>query len=58
METMSQLEIAQKLNYITSEDLSEAEKQVSEIAKSLTNLQYSYLPKADDGQLTYKPINS
>jgi four helix bundle protein len=58
METMSQLEIANKLYYITNEELTAAENKASEISKLLTNLQYSFLPKDKNGQITNKPINS
>jgi four helix bundle protein len=58
METMSQLEIANKLYYITNEELTAAENKASEISKLLTNLQYSFLPKDENGQITNKPINS
>ncbi|MBR6116671.1 MAG: four helix bundle protein [Paludibacteraceae bacterium] len=58
METMSQLEIANKLYYITNEELTAAENKASEISKLLTNLQYSFLPKDKNGQISNKPINS
>ena len=58
METMSQLEIANKLYYITNEELTAAENKASEISKLLTNLQYSFLPKDKNGQITNKHINS
>ena len=54
METISQLEIAKRLNYITNEDLETAENQVEEISKSLTNLQYSFMPKNENGQIIKK----
>ena len=60
MEVMSQLEIACQIGYIAQIDLHNIELQVVQIARLLTSLQYSYMPKDSDGDpiKPYKPINS
>ena len=57
MEVMSQLEIAHQLGYISQTDLHNIELQVAQIARLLTSLQYSYLPKDEEGS-PIKPYNS
>ncbi len=54
MEVMSQLEIAQMLGYISKEDLHNMELLVAAEAQLITNLQYSYIPKGENGE-TLKP---
>jgi four helix bundle protein len=59
MEVMSQLEIAFGLGYISQNDLQNAEILVVQVARLLTSLQYSYMPKDQEGEPVkpYKPIN-
>ena len=59
MEVMSQSEIACQIGYITQIDLHNIELQVVQIARLLTSLQYSYMPKDLDGDpiKPYNPIN-
>lgn len=56
MEVMSQLELACSLGYITEIDLHNMEIQVVLVAKLLTNLQYSFMPKDESGS-TIKPYS-
>ena len=50
MEVMSQLEVAYSLGYITQSDLQNIELLVVQVARLLTSLQYSYMPKNQDGE--------
>ncbi len=50
MEVMSQLEVAYSLGYITQSDLQNIELLVVQIARLLTSLQYSYMPKNQEGE--------
>ncbi len=50
MEVMSQLEIAYSLGYITQSDLQNIELLVVQVARLLTSLQYSYMPKNQEGE--------
>ena len=52
MEVMSQLELAKELNYITEQELHTIELLAVNIAQLLTSLQYSYLPKDEEGEIT------
>ena len=52
MEVMSQLELAKELNYITEQELHTIELLVVNIAQLLTSLQYSFLPKDEEGEIT------
>ena len=59
MEVMSQLETANSLGYINRSDLQNMEILIVQVARLLTSLQYSYLPKNEDGETIkpYKQIN-
>ena len=59
MEVMSQLETANSLGYINQSDLQNIEILIVQVARLLTSLQYSYLPKNDEGETIkpYKQIN-
>ena len=59
MEVMSQIEIAYSLGYINQIDLQNMELLVVQVARLLTSLQYSYMPKDQDGEpiKPFKPIN-
>ena len=57
MEVMSQLEIAFSLDYISQNDLQNAEILVVQVARLLTSLQYSYIPKNQEGE-PVKPYNT
>ena len=59
MEVMSQLETANSLGYINQSDLQNIEILIVQVARLLTGLQYSYLPKNDEGETIkpYKQIN-
>ncbi len=50
MEVMIQLEVAYSLGYITQSDLQNIELLVVQVARLLTSLQYSYMPKNQDGE--------
>ena len=50
MEVMSQLEVAYSLGYITQSDLQNIELLVVQVARLLTSLQYSYMPKNQEGE--------
>ena len=50
MEVMSQMEIAYSLGYITQSDIQSIEILVVSVAKLLTGLQYSYMPKDQNGE--------
>jgi len=50
MEVMSQLETAFRLDYISQTDLQNIELLVVQVARLLTSLQYSYMPKDEDGE--------
>ena len=52
MEVMSQLELAKELEYITEKELHEIELLAVNIAQLLTSLQYSFLPKDEEGEIT------
>ena len=52
MEVMSQLELAKELEYITEKELHEIEALAVNIAQLLTSLQYSFLPKDEEGEIT------
>ena len=52
MEVMSQLELAKELKYITEQELHTIELLVVNIAHLLTSLQYSFLPKDEEGEIT------
>ena len=52
MEVMSQLELAKELEYITENELHEIELLAVNIAQLLTSLQYSFLPKDEEGEIT------
>ena len=54
---MSQLEIAFSLDYISQNDLQNAEILVVQVARLLTSLQYSYIPKNQEGE-PVKPYNT
>ena len=49
MEVMSQLEVAYSLGYIMQSDLQNIELLVVQVARLLTGLQYSYMPKNQEG---------
>ncbi len=51
MEVMSQLEVAYSLGYITQSDLQNIEMLVVQVARLLTSLQYSYMPKNQEGEI-------
>ena len=55
MEVMSQLEVSMELGYISETELRNIEILAADIAKLLTNLQYSYMPKTEEGE-TIKPF--
>ena len=55
MEVMSQLEVSMELGYISEIELRNVEILAADIAKLLTNLQYSYMPKTEEGE-TIKPF--
>ena len=59
MEVMSQIEIAYSLGYINQTDLQNIELLVVQVARLLTSLQYSYMPKDQEGEpiKPFKPIN-
>ena len=59
MEVMSQIEIAYSLGYINQIDLQNMELLVVQVARLLTSLQYSYMPKDQEGEpiKPFKPIN-
>jgi four helix bundle protein len=59
MEVMSQIEIAYSLEYINQTDLQNMELLVVQVARLLTSLQYSYMPKDQEGEPVkpFKPIN-
>ncbi len=59
MEVMSQIEIAYSLEYINQTDLQNIELLVVQVARLLTSLQYSYMPKDKEGEpiKPFKPIN-
>ncbi len=59
MEVMSQIETAYNLGYIQLTDMQNIELLVVQVARLLTSLQYSYMPKNEDGEpmKPYKPIN-
>ena len=59
MEVMSQLEIAYSLEYINQTDMQNMELLVVQVARLLTSLQYSYMPKNEEGDAIkpFKPIN-
>ena len=59
MEVMSQIEIAYSLGYINQTDLQNIELLVVQVARLLTSLQYSYMPKNQEGEpiKPFKPIN-
>ena len=50
MEVMSQLEVAYSLGYIMQSDLQNIELLVVQVARLLTSLQYSYMPKNQEGE--------
>lgn len=50
MEVMSQLEVAYSLGYITQSDLQNIELLIVQVARLLTSLQYSYMPKNQEGE--------
>lgn len=56
MEVMSQLETAYGLGYIAQSDLQSMELLVVQVARLLTSLQYSYMPKNQEGE-PIKPYN-
>ena len=56
MEVMSQLEIAYSLEYINQTDMQNMELLVVQVARLLTSLQYSYMPKNEEGD-AIKPFN-
>ncbi len=60
MEVMSQMETAYSLGYIQSTDMQNIELIVVQVARLLTSLQYSYMPKDSEGEpiKPYKPVNS
>ena len=60
MEVMSQIETAYGLGYIRSDDMQNIELAVVQVARLLTGLQYSYMPKDSEGEPVkpYKPVNS
>ena len=49
MEVMSQMEMAYNLDYINQTDLHNIEILVVQVARLLTSLQYSFMPKDDEG---------
>lgn len=49
MEAMSQLEIANTLEYITDDDLHNIEIKINETAQLLTSLQRSFMKKDENG---------
>ncbi len=51
MEVMSQLEVAYSLGYITQSDLQNIEMLVVQVARLLTSLQCSYMPKNQEGEI-------
>lgn len=51
MEVMSQIETANRLGYITEDELHNTELLVVQVARLLTSLQYSYMPKDTDGEV-------
>ncbi len=51
IEVMSQLEVAYSLGYITQSDLQNIEMLVVQVARLLTSLQYSYMPKNQEGEI-------
>ncbi|MBQ6777145.1 MAG: four helix bundle protein [Paludibacteraceae bacterium] len=57
MEVMSQIEIAYSLEYINQTDLQNMELLVVQVARLLTSLQYSYMPKDQEGE-PVKPFKS
>ena len=59
MEVMSQMETAYSLSYISQADLQNMELLVVQVARLLTSLQYSYMPKNEEGDAIkpFKPIN-
>lgn len=51
MEVMSQLETAYAIGYIEQADLHNIELLVIQVARLLTSLQYSYMPKNQEGEV-------
>ena len=56
MEVMSQIETAYNLGYIQQADSHNIELLVVQVARLLTSLQYSYMPKNKEGD-SIKPFN-